>query len=1049
MRMEALTTTEIENRMKENQLDPFWKFQLQVDAYRIASRYLFDPISVVAIGKIDPLPHQVEAFLKMMAMLRPSTGIEGRIRMLLADDVGLGKTIMIGLVLKELLLRKKISRVLIICPSGLQIQWKEEMRDKFNEDFTIIKGPIDGNPYEECEKVIVSVDIGRNEEKTSMLLGCEWDLVIFDEAHRLKPGSLRYEQVGKPMAEKARHLILASATPHDGKVENFLALIQLIDQDIEPYTESGDLRRYLEPKMIRRLKEEIVDFRGKKIFPQRDSPQTVEIEYSPEEREFYDMVEDYVRRYYRSAEEASNYNVMLALYILHRRVSSSLAAGVRSLENRKIRLVQPFFEGDLVREYSQYADEGDEQEREKIEEKILGATSSITSDELREELALLDNIIGKGRTLISEEKDQKYNRLIALIREMRGERPEDKVIIFTEFTDTLRFLQNKLTAEGFLIAKIKGGMEPEEKKRESLLFENNADILLGTEAAGEGLNLQFANIVINYELPWNPNRLEQRIGRVYRYGQKKRVYIHNFKTAFPIDDAVLSKILEKMEQIRLIFQDRAIDVIGSLISERDVMEIFRLSRTGTTAVDKVDQLFAEKLEVFKVIEKFLVKQQFNLVNVKNLSRDLNSCIYNFDIERFFLTFAEHSPGVEIGSSTAGVYPIHIKARSSITEIPCLNWHTESYREMFVQGVFDPSKKGTYVSLGHPIISAAIDECLASSPIVGIPSEKRGVILTYTVRVCDGLGREIYTEPLLLKKTDDSTEILNPLEVWNIHSELDYHLGALDTAYYSQIVRETDETKDIAMNEHISSIKKFSQEKHDRDLETEFEYAWAELDWKIKQETRKKSIYLEKGMNWLIQACNANIAHYREEYRKIIKWKDEAKKEYSVNICGPINILVLVPIDKTQERGELSLEQRIALEKRKKEIELKGMRAVEQYEKIHGRNPIDVSLETVRGYDILSSSTHERRLIEVKSFAASGKVEISSNEWRTSSLEREDYYLYIVENTDSIPQITIIRDPYLSISEYVEKKKVEDYRMILYQLPENIQYLERAIPIHLE
>jgi hypothetical protein len=301
----------------------------------------------------------------------------------------------------------------------------------------------------------------------------------------------------------------------------------------------------------------------------------------------------------------------------------------------------------------------------------------------------------------------------------------------------------------------------------------------------------------------------------------------------------------------------------------------------------------------------------------------------------------------------------------------------------------------------------------------------------------------------LKKTDDSTEILNPLEVWNIHSELDYHLGALDTAYYSQIVRETDETKDIAMNEHISSIKKFSQEKHDRDLETEYEYAWAELDWKIKQETRKKSIYLEKGMNWLIQACDANITRYREEYRKIIKRKDEAKKEYSVNICGPVSILVLIPIHKTQERGEQSLEQRIALEKRKKEIELKGMRAVEQYEKIHGRNPIDVSLETVRGYDILSSSTHERRLIEVKSFATSGKVEISSNEWRTSSLEREDYYLYVVENTDSTPQISIIRDPYLSISEYVEKKKVEDYRMILYQLPENIQYLERATPIQLE
>jgi len=1040
----AITRELIRTNIAEQRFDSIWDLKLNTDAYRIALRYLFDPVSAVAIGKIDPLPHQVEAFVKMMAMLRPSTGIDERIRMLLADDVGLGKTIMIGLVMKELILRKKVDRILIICPSGLQIQWREEMKEKFSEDFTIIKGKIEGNPFEEHKRVIVSVDIGRNEGKTQLLLGCDWDLVIFDEAHRLKPGSLRYEAVAQPIAERTRHLILASATPHDGKVENFLALIQLIDKEVEANAESGDLRNYLEPKMIRRLKEEIVDFRGKKIFPSRDTPQTVQIDYSPEEREFYDLVEDYVRRFYKGAEDAGNYNVMLALYILHRRVSSSLKAGVVSLEKRRIRLLEPYLDIDpnAAQDYYTSADEGDDQRREEIEEAILGATASITREETREEIQYLESLIEMGRRLVAEDKDQKCDKLLALIRDIRDRRPDDKIIIFTEFRDTLNFLERKITEEGLLVARIRGGMSPEDKQQQASYFENHADILLGTEAAGEGLNLQFANIAINYELPWNPNRLEQRVGRVYRYGQKKRVYIYNFKTAFPIDDAVLSKILEKMEHIRAIFQDRAIDVIGSMISEKDMLEIFRISRTDSSAVENVDQLFNDKLEIFKSIDKFLIRQQFNLVNVKQMTEDITRCINNFDIERFFLTYAGSVTDMEVMPKENGQYSIHMLPRIPRSTTNCIEWSGEAYHEMHVEkGVFDPNNKGIHISLGHPLMKAALDDCLTKSPLSCAAYPKRGVLLTYIIRFYDGHGIEIYAEPTLILKTKDSTEILDPLTIWDLSG----YRGSPDVhgEDYVALLTDAHSEADLALEDRISSVELFVRKKHQKNLEMEYSFARSEFDWKIRQEQQKRTEFREKGMNWLLEGCDEKIKEYRSKHRELKSHIEEAK-QIQWKICGPVNAALLVPMNNPEALNSRSLEEQIAYEKRKREIELAGMRAVEQYERDHGRKPEDVSAETVRGYDILSTSQTERRLIEVKSFATTGPIEISSNEWRTAMQERDDYYLYVVEQTKTTPLVTVIQDPYLNLDGYVMQKRIEDFKVVLPSLYADITIKDRSV-----
>ena len=1039
----AMTVTEFQERIRTQQFDPLTSFKLNVDAYRIHLKHKYDPVSVVSIGKIDPLPHQVEAFVKMMAMLRPSSGISGRIRMLLADDVGLGKTIMVGLVMKELLLRHKIHRVLIICPSGLQIQWKEELKEKFNEDFSIIKGQIEGNPYAENDKVILSVDIGRNEEKTQLLLSTKWDLVVFDEAHKLKPGNMRYDLAEK-ISKKTVHLILASATPHDGKVENFLGLVKLIDDEMGDITDSGELKQYLDPLMIRRLKEDIVNFRGKKIFPKRSIPKTLEIQYSPEELDFYNGVEDYVRTYYQKAESGGMTSVVLALYILHRRVSSSIQAGVISLKKRRLKLLQPCMEISEKSEadYLCYLEEGNEEKREKAEEEIISATAAITQEELRVECEALDRLIEQGQKLLDNQQDRKFQQLKTLVNTIRTEHPGDKIIIFTEFTDTLRFLEKELTADNFIVAKITGGLSPEEKKEQARLFEKRSDILLGTEAAGEGLNLQFANIAINYELPWNPNRLEQRVGRVYRYGQKKEVYIYNFKTAFPIDDAVLAKILEKMEHIRAIYGSNTIDVIGSMISEKDILEIFRIAQGKGSAVDKVDQLFTEKLEVFKDIDQFFIKDSFNLVNVTSLTPNIDRCINNFDIERFFLTWAENSPSVDVqpAEKEAGHYHIRIPCTTTPAEALCTDRESQKYDDMVVTGVFDPEKKGTYLALGHPMISCAIDDSLSKHTCTIIKCPEKGIVLTYILKFFDGRGREIYAEPVLLYQTQSECKGLDPLNVWEYEGYDRDQVLNVDSEYYTKAVKDLLVDPEFALRDYISKTEVFVREKHEKDLEREFNYVYTEYQWKIKNQNLKRDKFEETGQKYLIEPVENKILQLKQEL-KSLRQDNIQSKNISWKLCGPVDLALLVPPSDQKNWDPKSEQARIDLEKLKREIELKGMKVVCRYEREHGRTPEDVSKETVRGYDILSKSKNEKRHIEVKSFSTTNPIQISSNEWRVASQLREDYYLYVVENVSKDPnaQPAIVPDPYLNLEKYIRKVPIDDYKMVLDKLPDEDIY----------
>jgi hypothetical protein len=496
-----------------------------------------------------------------------------------------------------------------------------------------------------------------------------------------------------------------------------------------------------------------------------------------------------------------------------------------------------------------------------------------------------------------------------------------------------------------------------------------------------------------------------------------------------------------MENIRAIYGSNTIDVIGSMISEKDILEIFRISQGKGSAVDKVDQLFTEKLEVFKEIEQFFVKESFNLVNVTSLTPNIDRCINNFDIERFFLTWAENSRTAEVQPTNDEnrQYNIRLPCTTTSAESLCTDREAQKYDEMVVTGVFDPEKKGTYLALGHPMISCAIDDSLTKHTCTIIKNTEKGIILTYVLKFFDGRDREIYAEPVLLSQTTNEGKNLDPLTVWDFSAYDPDQVLAIDSDYYLKAITDIATDPESVLKDYIGKTETFVKEKHGKDLEREFSFTYAEYNWKIKNQMLKREKYEQTGQNYLIEPVENAILKLKQDLRQLRQEKQDSQNIRWI-LCGPIDVALLVPPSTQKNWNPQDEQARIDLEKRKKEIELAGMKVVCRFEREHGRTPDDVSKETVRGYDILSKSKNEKRHIEVKSFSTTNPIQISSNEWRVASQLREDYYLYVVENVSKEPdhQLSIVPDPYLNLEKYVKKVPIEDYKMVLDKVPEELR-----------
>ena len=609
-------------------------------------------LSSLASG-IIPLPHQLHVLNRAMET--------NNIRYILADEVGLGKTIEAGMIIRELKSRGLVSRILVVCPTGLVTQWASEMQEKFHEKFQVIL-PSDydtirrltdnDDVYGQFDQVISPMDSIKpiekhagwseekvekyNEERIYSIINSGWDLIIIDEAHRVagSSGEVARYKLGNLLAQASPYLLLLSATPHNGKTEPFLRLIRLLDADAFPNAKSI-VREQVAPYLIRTEKREAIDNNGNLLFKNRIT-HLVTISWDERnnlQRELYEMVSSYVSETYNKAlrNRKKNMCLIFLLIIMQRMVTSSTAAIQQSLERRlSVLKEQRTCVGNLKEE---------DLDELNIEDGVEEAIEAISLD-MDLEIEELQQIVFLAKQAQFQNRDAKVEPLIMEIDAILSADRSQKIIIFTEFVATQKYLQELLVNIGYSVTILNGGMSIDERNAAMQEFKTSTSIFISTDAGGEGLNLQFANIIINYDLPWNPMKIEQRCGRVDRIGQQRDVHIYNFIVGETVENRVREVLEEKLSVIlKEMGVDKYSDVLDSEVAECDFTDVYMRSIGHASQVEK--NLYPVEAEM---------KQQLtNAQKYKDVIReekDLTKLVgteSNFDVDsalRTMLTYYE-------------------------------------------------------------------------------------------------------------------------------------------------------------------------------------------------------------------------------------------------------------------------------------------------------------------------------------------------------------------------------------------------------------------------
>ena len=583
-------------------------FRLVSEAQRIQLAHLFDPLLAVHTSLIEPLPHQITAVYEAMLPRQP-------LRFLLADDPGAGKTIMAGLLIKELMARGDVKRCLVVCPGSLAEQWQDELYRKFQLPFEILtndklEAARTGNWFLENDLTIARLDkLSRNEDVQDKLAadGCHYDLIICDEAHKMSATlagkEIKYTKrylLGEKLSTLTRHFLLMTATPHNGKEADFQLFLKLLDGDrFEGRFRTGVHKVDTTDLMRRMVKETLLKFDGRPLFPERRA-YTVPYQLSDAEAALYKSVTEYVTNEFNRVDRLDGkrrVTVGFALTILQRRLASSPGAIHASLRRRRERL-EARLEELLQRRHTTFDDlELDEDDIEGIEDAtdegfeqaeddvLDQATAASSIQELQLEIETLQKLEDQAAAVKRNGSDAKWRELSSLINaifqtgtgaDVSGyalppdvPSPKQKLVIFTEHRDTLAYLEQQITTllgDPESVVVIHGGVKRDRRRaiQEKFLYDPSVKIFLANDAAGEGINLQRAHLMVNYDLPWNPNRLEQRFGRIHRIGQKDVCYLWNLIASGTREGDVFQRLLDKLEQARRSLSGQVFDVLGKL-----------------------------------------------------------------------------------------------------------------------------------------------------------------------------------------------------------------------------------------------------------------------------------------------------------------------------------------------------------------------------------------------------------------------------------------------------------------------------------------------------
>ena len=731
-------------------------YQLVSEAYRIHLAHLFDPVLAVHTSLIEPLPHQILAVYDEMLTRQP-------LRFLLADDPGAGKTVMAGLLIRELMLRGDVRRCLVCAPGSLTDQWQDELYKKFHLDFDIltrdmVEASRTGNPLAERDLLIVRLDqLSRNDDLLSRLKQTDWDLIICDEAHKMSASfsgndvkKTRRYQLAEVFREVTRHLLLMTATPHNGKEEDFQLFLGLLDEDrFEGHFRDGVHRVDVSDLMRRMVKEKLLKFDGTPLFPERRA-YTVNYSLSADETALYEDVTEYVQREFNRADQLEHDGrkgtVGFAMTILQRRLASSSEAIYQSLKRRRERLEKRLQESKVSRqtiltdgllpnesEDWDLLDDfpADEQETKEAEVVDL-ATAARTVEELEQEIKSLRDLEEQALRVKRNRQDRKWNELSQLLQDTPEMKNPDgtrrKLVIFTEHRDTLNYLLDRLSVllgRAESIVTIHGGVNREQRREIEERFRNDPHtlILLATDAAGEGINLQRAHLMVNYDLPWNPNRLEQRFGRIHRIGQTEVCHLWNLVAGETREGAVYQRLLRKLETERNALDGQVFDVLGKLFLETPLRELLVEAVRYGDQPDVKERLFKEldnltdRERVRDLLEhQSLITHSMDVSQIMRIRQDMERAsarrLQPFYIKSFFIGAFEALSGKKIHERESGRYtisyvPATIRnyAKTNGLGVVAEKYERICFDKTLIQQV--GKSPAVFVCPGHPLLDATL------------------------------------------------------------------------------------------------------------------------------------------------------------------------------------------------------------------------------------------------------------------------------------------------------------------------------------------------------
>jgi superfamily II DNA or RNA helicase len=1042
--------------------------RLVSEARRIQLAHLFDPHLAVHTSLVSPLPHQISAVYEHMLPRQP-------LRYLLADDPGSGKTIMAGLLIRELLIRGDLKRCLIVCPGSLVEQWQDELGSRFQLPFEIltndrIEASRTRNPFNEINLMIARLDkLSRDEDAQLKLAQSDWDLIVCDESHKMSAAffggevkeTKRYK-LGKLLGGITRNFLLMTATPHNGKEEDFQLFMALLDGDrFEGKFRDGVHASDVTDLMRRMVKEQLVTFEGKPLFPERCA-YTVPYPLSDDEARLYVEVTDYVRTQFNRAEnltEGRRGTIGFALTVLQRRLASSPEAIFQSLKRRKERLEGRLREEELLKRGRAIPnarpnidlddlDDAPDAEVEEIEEELVdSATASQTIPELRIEIDVLIDLENLAHKVRTSGRDRKWEELSSLLQnnaemfDAHGHRR--KLIIFTEHRDTLNYLLHRirtLLGKADAVLAIHGGMGREQRKRSEEAFKQDKEvfILVATDAAGEGINLQRAHLMVNYDLPWNPNRIEQRFGRIHRIGQTEVCHLWNLVAEGTREGDVYLTLLRKLEVERVALGGSVFDVLGKAIDGTELRQLLiEAIRYGDRedVRDKLHQIVEGKLNrghLQDLIEdRALADHSMDTSQVRRIREDMERIeaqrLQPHFIASFFMEAFKH-----YGGSIREREP----ARYEITNVPAIirgrdrqigvgaailqRYERVCFEKELINVPGKPS--AAFVCPGNPLLESVSDVVLErhrdllkqGATLVNDADKGEAIRVLFYLEhaVADGRSdaannRRVISRRMQFVEIDGegNTRSCGPAPYLDYRPISDEEKSSLkqqlEAPWLSQDLERS--TIEYAIThlavDHLREIKERKIDRIDKIEKAVTERLTKEITYWDHRASQLRELELAGHPN---ARLNSDKARSRADdlQMRLQNRMAELAQERQIVAQPPIVVggaLVIPGGLLARAKGERAEPPNIFTRETRR-VELAAMEAVRLAEVGLGFEPRDVSAQKI-GYDIESRNpeTGRLRFIEVKGrFSGATIVTLTKNEILTAFNKPDDYILALVE-----------------------------------------------------